>query len=171
MSSSATRLLLLPALFALALLAGCATLAHDPALVKGQSTAQDVQARYGQPVRSWSNPDGGQTLEYSSQPFGQTCYLVTLDRAGRLLNVEDTLTEASRFAIETGMTQLQVSRRLGLERSRMFFKLSGEDVWDWNVRPDQGGYLLRFNVHFKNGVVARLSQSMVVPGKFPFGDD
>lgn len=159
-------------LTALLLLAGCATLDHDPALQIGLSSAQDVQARYGAPVRRWASEDGGETLEYSSQPFGRTCYLVRLDRSGRLLGVEETLNESSRFAtILPGMSPEQVSRRLGRERSRVFFANSGEEVWDWNVTPDQGGYLLRFNVHFKNGAVLRLSQSMVVPGKLPFGDD
>lgn len=159
---------LLPALM---LLAGCATLDHDPALQIGLSSAQDVQARYGAPVRRWASEDGGETLEYSSQPFGRTCYLVRLDRSGRLLGVEETLNEASRFStIRPGMSPEQVSRRLGRERSRVFFANSGEEVWDWNVTPDQGGYLLRFNVHFKAGQVLRTSQSLVDPERFPLLD-
>ena len=53
----------------------------------------------------------------------------------------------------------------------MFFKLSGEDVWDWNIEPDMNGYLLRFNVHFKDGVVLRTSQSAVYPSRRFFWDD
>lgn len=153
---------------ALALLAGCAGLGRDRSLVVGSSTAESIYASHGQPVRRWTNPDGGQTLEYSSQPFGRTCYMVTLDREGKFVGIEDTLREASRFAITAGMTQEQVSRRLGRERSRVFFKFSGEDVWDWNVDPEQSGHLLRFNVHFKDGVVLRTTQSMIFPGRFPF---
>ena len=33
------------------------------------------------------------------------------------------------------------------------------------------GYLLRFNVHFKNGVVFRTSQSVVYPDRRFFWDD
>ncbi|KAI1697204.1 hypothetical protein Ddc_19856 [Ditylenchus destructor] len=31
------------------------------------------------------------------------------------------------------MSEEQVTRMLGRERSRVFYKLSGEDVWDWSV--------------------------------------
>ena len=154
-------------------LGACANSGHDARLLPGQSSGTDVLARYGTPVQRWPEADGGQTLEYSSQPFGRTCWMIKLDANDRLVSIEDTLRYASRFSIEAGMTAEQVSRRLGRERSRVFFPLSGEDVWDWNVEPDQSGYLLRFNVHFKEGRVARTSQSMVVPERFPsfFGRD
>ncbi len=156
-------------LLCLSLLAGCATLEHDERLQPGRSERAQIVALYGQPQRVWPEADGGQTLEYSSQPFGQTCYLVHLDAQGRLLSVEETLRdEARRFAaIQPGMSPEQVSRRLGRERSRVFFRFSGEEVWDWNVPPDQSGYLLRFNVHFKDGRVLRTTQSM----EFPLRDD
>lgn len=151
------------------LLSGCASLDRGDGLVPGETRAEQVLALYGPPVRRWTHEDGSETLEYSSQPFGRTCYLLTLDRAGRLQRVEETLNEASRFGtIRPGMTPEQVSRRLGQERSRVFFSNSGEEVWDWNVPPDQGGYLLRFNVHFKDGRVQRSSQSMVDPERFPW---
>ncbi|WP_214279275.1 hypothetical protein, partial [Escherichia coli] len=59
-----------------------------------------------------------------------------------------------------------VSRMLGTERSRVYFRLSEEDVWDWTVEPEQSGYGLRFNVHFKNGVVLRTTQSLVIRDRF-----
>ena len=162
-------------LLALTGCAGCAGLglgSPSQGLVAGLSQQADVLASFGQPVRQWPNADGGQTLEYSSQPFGQTCWMVTLAADGRLLGREDTLLPASRFSIAAGMTPEQVSRRLGRERSRVFYRFSGEDVWDWNVAPEaMGENLLRFNVHFKDGVVLRTSQSLVFPERrFPFGD-
>jgi len=158
------------ALAAALAMAGCATLGRADDLVVGSSTAETVIARYGPPVQVWPEADGGRTLEYSSQPFGRTCYMVRLGPDGKLLGVRDTLLYASRFSIEPGMSEEQVSRLLGRERSRVFFRFSGEDVWDWNVDPEQSGYLLRFNVHFKDHRVVRLSQSMVFPGKFPFDE-
>lgn len=155
-------------------LSACANLGSPASrLIVGASQQADVLARFGPPVRSWPNADGGQTLEYSSQPFGQNCWMATVAADGRLLRLEDTLLPASRFSIEAGMTPEQVSRRLGRERSRVFYRFSGEDVWDWNVAPDSigGDTLLRFNVHFKDGVVMRTSQSLVFPDRrFPFGD-
>lgn len=158
------RLSLRVAMLVLSLgLVGCVSLGQDSLLVPGQSRAEDVAARYGQPTRVWPEADGGRTLEYASQPFGERCYMVRIAADGKLVSIEDALQPANRLRVEPGMTTEQVSRLLGRERSRMFFRLSGEEVWDWNVPPDQSGYLLRFNVHFKQGLVARTTYSMEFP--------
>ncbi|MBY0368584.1 MAG: outer membrane protein assembly factor BamE [Burkholderiaceae bacterium] len=147
-------------------LIGCAGLDREPRLTPGTSRESDVVARFGSPKRIWPEADGGRTLEYSSQPFGTHCYLVTLAPDGRLLGIEDGLSAAARARIVPGMTPEQVSRMLGTERSRVYFRLSEEDVWDWTVEPEQSGYGLRFNVHFKNGVVLRTTQSLVIRDRF-----
>ncbi|WP_457393994.1 outer membrane protein assembly factor BamE [Roseateles sp. P5_E1] len=155
-----------------ALLTGCATPDRDARLKPGVSGEMDVIALYGQPVRTWPEADGGRTFEYSSQPMGRHSYMVRLATDGRLVRIEDGLSPAGRARIEPGMTPEQVSRILGRERTRVFFRLSGEDVWDWTIEPDQAGYGLRFNVHFKDGVVVRTTQSMVFPSRlFPGFDD
>lgn len=156
----------------LILSAGCTGLgSRDPGVTPGVSSSAEVIARFGQPTRIWPEADGGQTLEYATQPRGQSCYMVRIGADGKLLRIEDTLQEASRLRVEAGWTEEQVSRLLGRERTRVFFPLSGEDVWDWNVAPDQTGYRLRFNVHFKDHRVVRTSQSMVFPSRFNLLDD
>lgn len=153
------------------LLGGCATPDRDARLSPGTSREADVVALYGAPRRTWPESDGGRTLEYSSQPFGQHCYMVRLAADGRLVGIEDGLSPAGRARIVPGMTPEQVSRILGTERTRVYFRLSGEDVWDWTVEPEQSGYGLRFNVHFKDGVVLRTTQSMVFRDRlFPMRD-
>ena len=167
----AMRLLTTLALCA-ALLAGCATPDRDARLQPGVSRSEHVIALYGPPKRVWPEADGGRTLEYSSQPMGRHCYMVRLAADGRLLSVEDGLSPAGRARIEPGMTPEQVSRLLGRERTRVFFRNSGEDVGDWTIEPDQAGYAMRFNVHFTDGVVVRTTQSMVFPSRlFPGFDD
>ena len=155
-----------------ALIAGCATPDRDARLQAGVSSEAAVVTIYGQPRRVWPEVDGGRTLEYSSQPMGRHSYRVRMSADGRLMGVEDGLSTAARARIEPGMTPEQASRILGVERTRVFFRLSGEDVWDWTIEPDQAGYAMRFNVHFKNGAVVRTTQSLVLPSRpFPFGDD
>jgi len=146
-------------------LAGCATPLKDERLRPGVSTGADLVQYYGQPSRVWPEADGGRTLEYATQPFGQTCYMVRLDAQDRFVSAIDALAPAQRERVQPGMTPDQVTRLLGRDRSRVFFRNSGEDVWDWNVPPDMNGYLLRFNVHFKDGVVLRTSYSVVYPDK------
>lgn len=152
-------------------LAGCATPVKDERMRPGATTGADVQQFYGAPTRVWPEADGGRTLEYATQPFGQTCYMVRLDAQDRLVGTTDALSPANRARIVPGLTTEQVTRILGQDRKRMFFRLSGEDVWDWNIPPEMSGYLLRFNVHFKNGVVVRTSQSVVYPDRRFFWDD
>ena len=151
-------------------LSGCATPIKDERLRPGVSTGAELMQYYGPPSRVWPEADGGRTLEYATQPFGQTCYMVRLDAQDRFVSAVDALAPAQRERVQPGMTPEQVTRMLGRERTRVFFRNSGEDVWDWNVPPDMNGYLLRFNVHFKDGVVLRTSYSAVYPDRRFFWD-
>ncbi|MCE4557636.1 outer membrane protein assembly factor BamE [Pelomonas cellulosilytica] len=154
------------------LVAGCATPDRDTRLRPGVSRGAEIVEIYGRPRRVWPEADGGRTLEYSSQPMGHHTYMVRLDAQDRLVRIEDALSPAGRARVEPGMTPEQVSRLLGAERSRVFFRLSGEDVWDWSIEPDQVGYGMRFNVYFKDGHVVRTGLSMVFPSRvFPGADD
>lgn len=168
----ARHLASLLALGALVLAAGCATPDRDARLRPGLSRGEDVVALYGRPTRIWPEDDGGRTLEYAMQPRGEHCYMVRLAADGRLVSIVDGLSPASRARIVPGMTPEQVGRILGAERSRVSYRLSGEDVWDWTIEPEMRGYGMRFNVHFKDGVVLRTSQSMVFGHRlFPGLDD
>ncbi|MFZ2991023.1 hypothetical protein [Ideonella sp.] len=146
----------------LAALSACSTpLDRDTRMVPGSTSVAEVLAAHGEPSRRWPDADGGQTLEYSTQPFGRTCLMVKIDSNGRLRSIINTLSETERNRVVAGMTEEQVSRWLGKERSRVLFDLSGEDVWDWTVASDSPNHGQRFNVHFKQGVVVRTSHSMV----------
>jgi hypothetical protein len=152
-------------------LAACASADPLRVLRLGSSSRADVMANQGQPTRVWQDADGGSTLEYSQQPFGPRAWMFKLDAQGLLLAFRDGLDANERDRVIEGMTIEEVQRLLGQERSRVFFTLSGEDVWDWNIMPDQAGSLRRFNVHFKAGRVARTSYSMVYRDRFFFFRD
>jgi len=148
-----------------AALVGCATPDNDPRLVVGTSTEADVQARLGPPTRTWPEPDGGRTLEYAHQPYGTRCDMLRFDAAGHLLSHRDALVPAERARVVPGMSVEQVQRLLGHERTRQAFANSGEEVWDWNVASIDSIYWMRFNVHFKDGVVVRTSETLVDPSR------
>jgi hypothetical protein len=156
------------ALIATAALPACALFAPAPAWQPGATTRDDIVRSQGAPSRVWADADGGSTLEYSSQPFGTTCWMFKLDATGRLVSAQDTLRPAGRDQVQPGMTPEQVNRLLGRERSRVFFYFSGEDVWDWHIASDQPSHELRFNVHFAGGVVVRTSQSVVYRDRMRF---
>ncbi len=145
------------------LLVGCAFAPKLVGLPPGQANEAGVIAAAGTPTRRWSDADGGSTLEYSSQPWGIHCWMVKLDAAGRLVSVRDALALDGLLRIEAGMHKAQVSRLLGQHRTVEFFWLSGEEVWDWNIENTGPGIETRFNVHFRDGVVVRTSQSFIYP--------
>jgi hypothetical protein len=91
--------------------------------------------------------------------------MVRLDAQGLLVEAHDGLGTDVRDQVRAGMGTQEVARLLGQERRRMLFTLSGEDVWDWNVAPQDVSGLLSFNVHFKDGVVVRTSYSYVTRGR------
>jgi hypothetical protein len=144
---------------ALALLGGCAAFLPPPQV----STEAEALAAFGKPVQRWNNRDGTTTLEYSTQPMGQTALMITVDGNGTVLRQEDALSQENLARVERGMTREQVSRLLGRHRSVERFVLSGEEVWDWNVYNDGPGVATRFNVHFIDGKVVRTSRSYVYP--------
>jgi hypothetical protein len=131
-----------------------------PPMVPGSTREAEVRAAFGAPSRIWHNPDGTRTFEYATQPAGSTCWMVTLDADGHLVEALDALSDAGQARIQSGMTEAEVERLLGRVRTIVHFRLSGETVWDWNIDNTTGpGIATRFNVHFKDGRVVRTSRS------------
>ncbi|ATE61489.1 hypothetical protein [Thauera sinica] len=155
-----------PWLFALLLvvctsiLGGCAAFAPP----RPFTTEAEALAARGEPTRRWQNEDGTTTLEYATQPYGHTCLMVQVDAGGIVLRQWDALDGDNLARVTKGMTRDEVSRLLGQHRSEQFFKLSGEEVWDWNIRNEYGASIATlFNVHFIDGKVVRTSQTYVYP--------
>ncbi|MDD2407218.1 MAG: hypothetical protein PHF02_00065 [Tepidiphilus sp.] len=154
------RARLLPVVVIVAVLLGACTtpLIHTPVF---ETEAQLLAAR-GSPARVWENPDGTRTLEYATQPYGWTCWMYTVDGDGRIVEQYDALAPENLERVKPGMTKAEVSRILGTHRRERYFRLSGEEVWDWNIKTEWRGVLFTlFNVHFRNGVVERTSVSYV----------
>lgn len=139
------------------LLGGCAMFAPP----RPYTTEAEALADRGEPTRRWDNGDGTTTLEYSTQPYGDTCIMVQLDASGVVLRQWDALDYKNLAMVQQGMSKDEVTRLLGEHRSEQSFRLSGEEVWDWNVFNDGPGVATLFNVHFKEGKVVRTSRTYV----------
>lgn len=152
------RLMLLGA--ALILLSGCASLTATPTYLN----EAEVLAARGEPSRVWNNADGTRTLEYATQPYGDTCWMYTADGSGRMVGQFDALSRRNLARVERGMTVEDVQRLLGQHRAVQRFPMSGEEVYDWNIRNEWPDLVAtRFNVHFIDGQVERTSQEFVYP--------
>lgn len=144
-------------LVAALLLGGCAVF-QPP---RPYTTEAEALADRGEPTRRWDNGDGTTTLEYATQPYGDTCVMVQVDAGGVVLRQWDALDYDNLARVQKGMSKQEVARMLGEHRSEQTFRLSGEEVWDWNIRNDGPGIATLFNVHFKDGTVVRTSQSYI----------
>lgn len=126
------------------------------------ATEAEALAVRGEPNRRWPNGDGTTTLEYATQPNGNTCLMVQVDDvSGIVVRQWDALELDNLVRVQKGMSTEEVSRLLGEHRSEQFFKLSGELVWDWNIYNNGPGIATLFNVHFIDGRVVRTSQSYI----------
>jgi hypothetical protein len=144
-------------------LAACASVDRIAALQPGISTEADATKAAGRkPEYVWNNPDGTRTLDYSNQPFnGFSSWFVTVDAAGKILKTRLIEVDPEKVDIKVDMSNDQVRRLLGTPRTIGTF-MSGEEIWDWNTVTIGGpGYLVRFNVHFKEGKVVRTSTKTI----------
>jgi len=127
--------LLLCALLSPFSLAGCDAFNLE-ALQPGESTAIEVNRRLGQPDKEWRETDGSLIWEYSRQPEGTRCYMITIGADGILRSIEQVLTEANYRRIRPGMSEEAVRRVLGRPAGRQSFELSGETVWRWHIAAE-----------------------------------
>src|SRR5258708_40141802 len=66
-------------------LAGCAS---GPALVPGQSTLQDVEARFGRPAETQPAPNGQTICWFPQLPWGHASYAARIGPDGPVIAVE-----------------------------------------------------------------------------------
>lgn len=140
-------------------LTGCAT--FEPSRPYAYTTEAEVIAARGEPTRRWHNDDTTTTLEYATQPDGDTCLMVQIDAGGIVLRQWDALDEENLARVRKGMSRDEVARLLGEHRAEQTFTQSGEVVWDWNVRSYGGQAGTLFNVHFIDGKVVRTSRTQL----------
>lgn len=132
----------------------------------GVSTAFEVRDKLGPPGIEWRNGDGTVTWEYTQQPMGTTCYLITLDGNQVVQKVEQVLTEAQFARIQPGLTQDQVRRLLGKPAKTQYFQLKNETVWDWLIDNRNAAEPVYFNVYFNpQGRVLRTGRDIEYKGR------
>ncbi len=136
----------------------------QPQLKPGISTAAEVRRLMGEPGMEWKNPDGSRTWEYTRQPEGSECFMLTLGPDDVLKSLEQVITPENLAKVRPGMGKDDIRRLLGKPRSVQTFALKQEEVWDWKtgkeITTDQF-----FNVHFDpDGHVLTTSRSQDMRG-------
>ncbi|WP_265945477.1 hypothetical protein [Dechloromonas sp. A34] len=132
----------------------------------GLTTAAEVRTRMGEPGFQHWNDDGTATWEYSRQPSGVHCYMISFDRQQVVSKVEQVLNAANFARVRDGMAKDDVRRLLGAPGSKVVFDNLQEEIWEWRVEgvpPIEETY---FMVHFDttHGGVKKTSQRVATKG-------
>lgn len=102
-------------------------------LEPGVSTAAEVREHFGPPHMEWNNDDGSLTWEYSRQPQGIECFMITIGPDQILRSIEQVLQEEYFARIRPGMSGDEVRRVLGKPARSQFFRLKNETIWEWRI--------------------------------------
>jgi hypothetical protein len=115
------------------LLAACA--APGAGLVPGQSTAADVEAAMGKPAETSRHPDGEAVYYYPQLPWGYVTYAARVGADGRLIAVEQRLTEANIAKVVKGQTRKdEVRDLLGPPYEPQRVERMDRDIWTYPMR-------------------------------------
>ncbi len=103
-------------------------------LKPGQSTLNDVLAAMGEPAARWEAPDHSVQLSYPKGPAGFRSYMVYLDPAGRLQDIQNVMDRAHFDKITRGMAGDDVLKTLGppVPEWTQYFPARRELVWEWH---------------------------------------
>lgn len=146
-ASSATALL------AAFLLAGCAAVGLAR-LEPGRSTEADVRQALGEPARVYAAADGSRQLAFPHGPEGPRTYMAFIAADGRLVRLDQVLTDEQFARISPGTTKAEeVERLVGPPWRTQDFPNKQAVAWDYVLR-DNWDYMVDFAVMVgRDGVV------------------
>ena len=122
----------LVALALLVVLGGCATYRD---LHPGQSTLADVEAVMGHAAARRMRPDGETWLYYPKQPFGRKMYVARLAPDGKLIGVEQRLSEEYIAKLIPNHSRKEDVRELfGPPYETLTFPRMERETWSWHMR-------------------------------------
>ncbi len=118
------------------LLAGCAGYSGS-GLVPGRSTAAEVEAVMGPAAAKRPGPDGETWLYFPRQPYGQATYVARFGSDGRLVAIEQRLTDDNLARIVPGKTRVDEVRELfGPPYTDTNFQRMQREILEYRMRSD-----------------------------------
>jgi hypothetical protein len=156
---SFTRALLAAA--ALAVLAGCASPAFEPA----GTPLNAVLAKLGAPTGRYPLPEGGERLQYSELPAGSAVWNLDFDAEGRLRSTDQALRYADFNSIVVDVwTAADVTRLMG--KPTKVERVASFDGPVWSYRFSDLNNMRLIHVHLDpGGVVRRIQYTDEVTGR------
>jgi hypothetical protein len=136
------------------LLAGCASYRD---LTPGQSTLADVEAVLGRAAEQGVRPGGETWLYYPKQPFPRKVYVARLAPDGKLVAVEQRLSEEYIAKLIPNHSRKEDVRDLfGPPYESLTFPRMERETWSWHMRQF-GNIPVQLNVQMSpDGVVREI---------------
>jgi hypothetical protein len=121
----------------------------------------EVESALGRPTASLPLPDGGSRLQYSGQPFVQSVWNADFDAGGKLVHVDQMMSDDSFSRIVSGKwKQADVLRDFGPPAETYTYKLQNETAWMYRYFT-HGGFKAAMFVYFDPaGTVKRTETGM-----------
>ena len=117
------------AALAVALLAGCAS------LTPGLSNVAEVEASMGRAAEQRAGPDGETWLHYPRQPFGRKVLVARIAPEGKLIGVEQRLSEEYIARLVPNHSRREdVLELFGSPYERLDFPRMNREAWSWHMR-------------------------------------
>jgi hypothetical protein len=115
-------------------LAGCAN------LTPGLSNLAEVEAAMGRAAERRAGPDGETWLYYPRQPFGRKVFVARIAPEGKLIGVEQRLSEEYIARVVPNHSRREdVLELFGSPYERLDFPRMSRETWSWHMR--QFGHL------------------------------
>ena len=130
----------------------------------GVTTAVEVRAKMGNPGFEFRNDDGSVTWEFTRQPSGVHCYMITFGTDQIVQKVDQVLNEANFAGVQPGMTRDQIRRLLGQPARVETFANLREEVWEWRVEGIPHNEETYFNVFYdtSSGLVKKAGKRVAM---------
>ncbi|HUG78960.1 MAG TPA: hypothetical protein VML57_15865 [Burkholderiales bacterium] len=104
-------------------------------LQPGQSTVADVRAVMGEPAEKRAGPGGETVYWYPRLPYGRESYAARIDSEGKLIALEQRLTEENIAKVVRDRTTMQEVRDLlGPPFEPTKFARMQRDIWTYPMR-------------------------------------
>ena len=116
------------------LLAGCASF-EGRGLVPGQSTVAEVEKTMGPAAEKRPGPNGETVYYYPRLPWGYETYAARIAADGKLIRVEQRLTDDNIGRVKVGATRAdEVRDLLGPPFEPMKQARTGKEIWTYPMR-------------------------------------
>jgi hypothetical protein len=104
-------------------------------LTPGQSSAEDVEKVMGTPAEKRAGPGGETWFYYPRQPYGRKTFVARVAQDGRLIALEQRLTDENVAKVIPNTTNVEQVRDLfGPPYQVMRLDRMERDVWTWHMR-------------------------------------